>query len=235
MYKDSTSKLYHGFTQEHANSFFRIVSADLSIRKDASIYLPTLNDATNHPITNEIIDANLLAVFSRSHQNDRPGCPMPCTRKFPPTNEAMMVVPPIFKEWKQSQQHHQQHHITPPYLHNSIQPSTFLTNSNNNTRDDITAITFRADWDDDLEVSVIIEDNLSDNSAMDLVMKKGDVFDDLDVPMETIDEYKFLIQKMNKSRLTLKWERFKNLTINTLTRINNIDSDYLIILKRKSN
>ena len=98
MYKDSTSKLYHGFTQEHANSFFRIVSADLSIRKDSSVYLPSLNDSTNHPISNDIIDTNLLAVFSRSHQNDRPGCPMPCTRKFPPTNEAMIVVPPTYKE-----------------------------------------------------------------------------------------------------------------------------------------
>ena len=98
MYKDSTSKLYHGFTQEHVNSFFRIVLADLSIRKDASIYLPTLNDTTDHPITKEIIDGNLLAVFSRSHQNDRPGCMMSCTRKFPSTHESMMVVPPTFKE-----------------------------------------------------------------------------------------------------------------------------------------
>ena len=44
LYKNKEGKLFHGFVKEHGNSFFRIVSADLSTRKNVSIYLPTLND-----------------------------------------------------------------------------------------------------------------------------------------------------------------------------------------------
>ena len=81
-----------------------------------------------------------------------------------------------------------------------------------------------------MEVSVIVEDSLSNSSGVEMVMKEGDVFKDINILVGTIGEYKFLIQKQNGKRLTLKWDRFKNLTIDTLTCINNIDIAYLIIL-----
>ena len=40
-YKTSSCKLYYGFLKEHGNTFYRIISAHLSLHKDASIYLPT--------------------------------------------------------------------------------------------------------------------------------------------------------------------------------------------------
>ena len=102
LYKNESGKLYHGFLKEHGNSFFRIVSADLSIRKNASIFLPALNDLTNHPLTDEMLDTHLLGIFMRSHMNDLPGSPVPDTGKFPPNNESMMETPPTNWEWKQT-------------------------------------------------------------------------------------------------------------------------------------
>ena len=57
-------------------------------------------------------------------------------------------------------------------------------------------------------------------------MAEGDIFDDLDVNKIVF------IQKMNGKRLTLKWSKFKKLIMDILIRINNIDPDYIEILKR---
>ena len=70
---------------------------------------------------------------------------------------------------------------------------------------DITAITFKADWDDDINVSVIIEDNLSSNLSMELVMVDGGVFNDLSIPVHTLNLYKVIFSKTNGKKLTLKW------------------------------
>ena len=44
IYKDENSKLYHGFLREHMQSFFRIIKANLTVNKDASLFIPILND-----------------------------------------------------------------------------------------------------------------------------------------------------------------------------------------------
>ena len=236
LYKNNACKLYHGFLKEHGNSFFRIISADLSIRKDASFFLPSLNDPTNHTFTDELIDTHLLATFIRSHQNDIVGGPMPETGKYPPTNEAMMVTSPTLREWKVTQRHPPaQHQVTPSYPHPpyvTIQSSSSLSNNREGSDSDITAITFKADWDDDLEVSVLVEESISSNSMMELVMEEGGVFEDLGVSADTINSYKLLVQTQNGKKLTLKWNKFKKITVDRLIRINNIDKDYCIVLKR---
>ena len=104
LHKNDKCKLYHGFIKEHGNSLFRIVSADLSIRKIASVFFPCLNYPVTNPLSDEMIDNNLSSVFIRSHMNDTPGAPTPETAKFPPTNKLMMEIPPTFREWKKTQQ-----------------------------------------------------------------------------------------------------------------------------------
>ena len=93
LYKTTSSKLYYGFLKEHGDSFFRIISANLSIHKEASPFLPSLKD-TSIPLSEDIVDENLLAVYVCSHQNDISGSPMPETNNYPPTNEIMLVAPP---------------------------------------------------------------------------------------------------------------------------------------------
>ena len=97
-------------------------------------------------------------------------------------------------------------HVTPSFNHASIQSSSV-----NIFGDDIIAITFKIDWDDKLKVSAIIEDALSLNLMMKLVMEEGGVFKDLDVPADGIEGYNVLIKKNSGNKLTLKWERFRNL------------------------
>ena len=90
---------------------------------------------------------------------------------------------------------------------------------------DITAVTFRTDWDTDLEASIVIDGTLTPDSMMEVVMKEGGVFDDLGLTLNTINRYKFLVQKKSGNYLTFKWENFKNLKVNTFIHLNNIDTD----------
>ena len=235
LFTTNTSKLYHGFLKEHGNSFFRIISASLTIRKEASVFLPSLNNPAETPLSNEIIDTHLLAVYIRSHLNDNPEAPMPETRKFPPTNATMMIIPPTFREWKATQVQHQ-HQVTPIYHppppHTlAISSSSTLSNNEDGCVGDIVAITFKAEWDTDMEVSVIIDETLTPESMMEEVMDEGGVFDDFGLSIEDMDKYKIIVQKKSLGRLTFKWNRFKHLKVNRLTRLNNIDSDYMITLK----
>ena len=126
--------------------------------------------------------------------------------------------------------------MTPPFQHHSpttMPPSVMVNMSGNRegSDGDITAIIFKTEEGDDLEVSVIIEDVLSSNSLMELVMVEGEVYCDLGVPACNIKDYKFLIQKQSGSKLTLKWDKFRKLTVDTFIRIKNIDNDYVITLK----
>ena len=147
LYKTTTSKLYYGFLKEHGNSFFRIISANISINKDASPFLPALND-TKTPLSEDIIDEHLLAVYIRSHQNDIPGGPLPDTNNYPPTNETMMITPPTHCEWKASQQRQFefQHSTQQPTLqHHQSTSVSQAKHSNNETRgDEIMGMTFKA-------------------------------------------------------------------------------------------
>ena len=63
IYKNKFSKLYYGFLKEHPHLFFRIISANVFIHKEASVFLPSLNDSTIQ-LDNNIIDEHLLIVFA---------------------------------------------------------------------------------------------------------------------------------------------------------------------------
>ena len=67
LYVTPSSKLHYGFLKEHGNSFFRIISANLSVHKDNSVFLHSLNDPDNNPLDESIITKDLLSVFIRSH------------------------------------------------------------------------------------------------------------------------------------------------------------------------
>ena len=103
LYYSTASKLYYGLLKEHGNSFFYVILANLSVHKENIVFLTSLNDPANHPLDNDIITSDLLAVYIRIHQNDLPGSNMAETGKYPPTNETMMVVQPTLCEWKASQ------------------------------------------------------------------------------------------------------------------------------------
>ena len=44
MYTDQTCKLFHGFTKEHSNSFYRFISINLSTKKYTLPFLPFIKD-----------------------------------------------------------------------------------------------------------------------------------------------------------------------------------------------
>ena len=267
MYTARSCKLYYGFLKEHGNSFLRIISANLSIHKDASPFMQSLIDPVNNIPTDELIEEHILQIYGGTHGNDVPGY-MPETSKYPPTNEAMVKVPPTLREWKQSQQQNQHHSnfdavrsaLRPDQLplerrHQFISPAYASHSSGHNHGgrvDEIVALTFKIDEE---EVSVMIEDPLSSDSTMELVMKDGDVFeefglasatmddDSLDSPVQSLGRprvkylqlCKFLIKRQGEeSYLTLKWDKFKRMTVMSFTRIKNIHDDYLIIIKNSN-
>ena len=230
-YTAKSSKLHYGFLQEHGNSFFRIISANLSVNKDNSVFLPSLSDPVNHPMDDTITSSDILAVYIRSHQNDLSGSPMPETGKYPPTNETMMISPPTLREWKSSQQHHfnifNSNSITPTGpTHTAVSSSSV---HHDDLVDDLVAITFKANWDDKEEFSVMIDDNLTVESTMEEIMVDGDVFAEL-ASVGNKTEIKYLIQKRGGGKITLKWDKFKRLSMKNVMSIKNVHEDYMVVI-----
>ena len=198
LYSNTTSKLHFGFLKEHGNSFYRIVAANVSVHKDNSVFLPTLNDPENHPLSNEIITKDILSIFIRSHQNDLPGGLMLETAD-------MMVMPPAFKEWNGTQKHRQQlqpfnifgsNNVTPTGVPSSVATMPTVLN------DELIGITFCADWAEDEEVSVFIDGNLTRDSLMVDVMVDGEVR--FELGCGSSESYKYLIHNRSGGKMTLK-------------------------------
>ena len=205
----------------------------MSVHKDNSVFLPTLNDPENHPLSNEIITKDILSIFIHSHQNDLPGGPMPETGKYPPMNADMMVMPPTFREWNGTQKHRQQlqpfnifgsNNVTPTGVPSSVATMPTVLN------DELIGITFRADWAEDEEVSVFIDGNLTRDSLMVDVMVDGEVR--FELGCGSSESYKYLIHNRSGGKMTLKWDRFKNLSVKNLLRIKNVHDDYIITMKK---
>ena len=232
LYTDPSSKLHYGFLKEHGNSIFRIISANLSVHKENSVFLSTLNDPANHPLSNEIITNHILMVYVRSHHNDLPNGPMPETDKYPPTNATMMITPPTFREWKASQLPQfnifgadtRTNNITPTGV--SYAPPAALSV----LCDELVGVTFRAEWDEEEEVSVMVEGNLTINSTMEDIMREGEVNAELGGCAD--ESYKYLIMRKGGGKLTLKWDRFKCITMDKFMCIKNIHDDYIVVMKR---
>ena len=96
---------------------------------------------------------------------------------------------------------------------------------------ELIGITFRTYDCEDNETSVIICDTLSHSSTMEDVLREGEVFEDLGLDIIP-DDYKYIIRKKSKGRLTLKWRRFQNLTVQALLTLQSIDDNYVIALKK---
>lgn len=114
------------------------------------------------------------------------------------------------------------HQITPAGNQSTI-PAT--------RNDDIIAITFRAEWDEQEESSVMLEDTLTVDATMEEILEVGDIISDLEADGTALD-YKYLIQKRGGRELTLKWGKFKDLSIKKMMRIKNIDEDYIVIMRK---
>ena len=229
LYSSAASKLHFGFLKEHGNSFYRIIAANLSIHKDNSVFLAALNDPDNNKLDDEVITRDILSVFVRSHQNDLPGGPMPETGKYPPMNATMMVMPPTFREWNSTQQQQRfnifgMHNVTPTGVPTSDAVVPTIEN------EVLVGITFRANWDDDEEVSVMVEGSLNLDSTMEELMIDGDVC--LELGNDASDAYKYMIQKRSGGKLTLKWVKFKDMKVRNLMRIKNVHEDYIVIMKK---
>ena len=97
--KDESCELHFGLLQEHANSVLRIISAMMPVKKDASVFHSAVEDFKNSMLINETIDEHLLQAHVRCNKSDVPGRCLPETNKHPPTNETMMVVPPLLRDW----------------------------------------------------------------------------------------------------------------------------------------
>lgn len=186
MYTDEDGKLFYGFTKQHANSFYRIISINLSTNKDASPFLPYLTNKVDTPPAEEEIDKCILTVYNNYHSSDLFGI-QPQLNKFPPTNESMCRIPPNYNEWKSTTStlitpmHQPQRNINLQNIqHSNIQFNNSNTNSlsgsDNNVKGDkdneIAVIKFVRDDD---EVCVIIEAPLDDTSTLSNVMHHEDV------------------------------------------------------------
>ena len=95
--------------------------------------------------------------------------------------------------------------------------------------DELVGITFRADWDDDEEVSVMVEGNSYFDSTMEELMIDGDVC--LELVNNASDAYKYMIKKRSGGKLNHKWVKFKGRKVRILLRSKNVDEDYIVIMR----
>ena len=239
LYINHECKLYYGFMREHANAFFRIISANVAHKKDASPFKPFIEDPTSLP-SDIIIDQHLLSVYVASFSNDVSGY-APETLKYPPTNEDMLKIPPSLRDWKRSQQSAQ---ITPlPTSSSTILPSQLpSTVTMAEGVDEIIVITF-VNGRDDSEISVMIEGELNNSSTLEAVMKDGDIGNEFGLENIVLGEgeqmttptshdvctnYKFCIKRNNSTFISFRWNKFRYMTVGSMLRIKNIHDDYVI-------
>lgn len=156
---------------------------------------------------------------------------MPETSKYPPTNETIMIIPPTFRDWTSTQQ--QQFNIFGSGVH-PITPAAGVQHNptilQSIQQNDLVGINFRADWDDEEEVSIMVEGTLTVDSAMEDLMADGDVCAVFLGDANSL--YKYLVQNRSGGRLTLKWDKFKGMTVNNFMQIKNVHDDYIIVMKR---
>ena len=70
LFTNEESKSYYGFLQEHGSSFVQIIMANISVKKEESVFAKALKDPTANVLTNELLDQHLLHVYVHSHKND---------------------------------------------------------------------------------------------------------------------------------------------------------------------
>ena len=241
LFRDEGCKLHYGFLQEHGLSFCRIVNADISVNKDASIFLKAMSDPIAHKLSNEQIDKHLLYVYMKSHLNDVDGSILPETNKFPPTNETMMKLPPTLRDWKKSQNQGCDY-LNPVMQMHGLRPAQmpFLTKPSNDlsldTRtavddDDIIVIKFIREDNPMDDVSVYIDTPLSKQSTFAEVIEEGDVCEELDIALFNDDKIKAAIKRKDCSDFTIRFGKLKKMKVNTFIKTKNLHDDCVIEFK----
>ena len=93
--------------------------------------------------------------------------------------------------------------------------------------DEIIALTFKSSINAGKEASVLIEESLTMESSMEEVMKDGGL---LEGNENYDDDDKVQILKKSGGRLTLRWRKFRKMTVKRFIRIQNIDEDHIVII-----
>ena len=250
MYTDESCKLFYGFTKEHANSFFRIINVNVNTLKDASPFLPYISSTINESPPADIIEDSLLVIFANCHSSDTFGS-LPQLNKYPPTNEDMCKVPPKYHDWKKTDS---ESSLVTPIDGNAIRIGggisqhvglrTQLCNSDGrferSTVDEVIVLKFIREGE---ELCVLIEDELNSQSTIEKVMNIGEVLDDFKLRTDTtnnlntrthtsVDDYKYVIKSQGNG-FRLKWKQVKNMTVETFTKLKNVDTEYCIAIVDK--
>ena len=237
MYQSDGCMMHYAFLREHSNSFFRIISASIAHLKDASPFIPFVEDPSSVP-SDAIIDEHLLSVFVSSFKNDILGQYLPETDKYPPTNESMLKVPPTLREWKK-ESNNLMTIITPTEACPKLKQRCVT----NVQYDEVIVLTFQ-NVENNKEISVCIESPLSMASTIASVMDLGGVNKDfglsnfntdenLSTPMSSasaVETLKFRVLKQNESFYTFCCDKLPIMTVSTLVRMKNIHDDYLIVV-----
>ena len=81
------------------------------------------------------------------------------------------------------------------------------------------------------ETCVLIKDELNDCSTIEEVMVADEVLVDFNLITEVLDDYKYMIKTGNEFRL--KWKQVNNMTVETFTKLKNVDTEYSIAIVAK--
>ena len=225
LYKCQDSKLFYGFTQQHAETFQRIIAGNISSHRESSVMKKAI-DSNSIP-TNDEIDTHILSIYLNGHKNDVPGA-LPGFNLYPPTDKDNIVAPPDVNEWQKKKESN--------LILNGLRPSQIPPTAVGNynlqnavTINSIVGIVFKIHLIGNDEVSALIKGELNNESTMLEVMNECDVASDFNIT--DIEDCKFLIKKKSGSYLKLKYSQFYDMTVNEFVRISNIHEDYTIELK----
>ena len=82
------------------------------------------------------------------------------------------------------------------------------------------------------ETCVLINGELTRESTIEKVMVVGEVLDDFYFITDELDNYKYLI-KTKGNGFRLKWKQVNNMTVETLIKLKNVDTEYSIAIVAK--
>ena len=238
MYTDVSCKLFYGFTKEHANSFFRIINVNVNTLKDASPFLPYISSTINKSPPANIIEEHLLVVFTNCHSSDAFGS-LPLMNKYPPTNEDMCRVPPKYCDWKKTEMEStfvtpvDNHTVRLANVNQHVGVRTQLCDSDGRFErcvdDEVLVLKFVYERE---ETCVLINGQLTHQSTIERVMVVGEVLEDFNLIIDELDDYKYLI-KTKGNGFRLKWKQVNSMTVETLIKLKNIDTEYSIAIVAK--
>ena len=82
------------------------------------------------------------------------------------------------------------------------------------------------------ETCVLINGQLTHKSTIERVMVVGEVLDDFNLIIDELDDYKYLI-KTKGNGFRLKWKQVNSMTVETLIKLKNVDTEYSIAIVAK--